>query len=217
MGLAEFLSLLTEKKIYFSNMSAYEDIFEGMLVLEQIQERQDMKIGGYLEEHEQFRNEKKGVIINCWNQSEYENYHLWKNYDVSAGYGVAIKTNMKKLEASFSETKDENINELSVSYINYEPMSYMEVKDDLTKRIINKPKSYDSEKEVRIFKSNLDIDKYSNGHKFNINPSILIEEFITSPFAPKWFTMRLLCILKEFSDIEIRRLAGRINVSKIKI
>jgi len=61
--------------MYFSNMSAYEDRF-------------DRKIEGYIEEQERFKNEKKGVILSCWNQSEQENYHLWKNYDQSAGYGV---------------------------------------------------------------------------------------------------------------------------------
>lgn len=217
MGIAEFLSLLTRKKLYFSNLSSYEDVFEGMLLLEQIQERTELKVGGYDEEQERFRNEKKQVIVNCWNQSNYENYHLWKNYDKSSGYGVAIKTNMKKLKSSFIENYEDDISELQVSHVIYDPYPYLEVKDDLIKRITNKSPSYNSENEIRIFQTNLDSKVYVGGYEFEINPNILIDGIVTSPFAPRWFTMQLIYILKQLIDIDIRRIADKINVSKIKI
>lgn len=123
-----------------------------------------------------------------------QNFALWKIYLDKSKYGIAIKTNIKNILNCFN-----GFNPLIYQF-QFDELEIKFKKVDYNGKITkinvysiasNKKEWYFYEKEFRgiIFPPDemLKMDNIENGLSVIIDPSILIKEIYTPPFASEWF------------------------------
>ncbi|MDX4026457.1 DUF2971 domain-containing protein [Aliarcobacter skirrowii] len=184
MDLAKFISLLSNRALYFSNASKFNDPYEFFLNEQYMKKfKKDDLI-----DYEDFFNEikksfKKNFAVTCWHINEYENEALWKIY-TNQGQGIAIETTNSKLKKSLNFDK-----EIKFSKVKYEKMDIKNYIPGVTKR-----KAFEYEKEYRgiVF---LNENEFGESFYIKTDLDILIEKIHISPLMPKYFSdsIKYLC------------------------
>lgn len=206
LDFAQFVDLLENKAIFFSNMECLPDPFEGVCPKRNVEEFRSRLLSSVPKGIEEVAIEalimpsyKKAeipfmnLLVNCWHCNKEESYAMWMIY---AGKGIAIKTRFSRLRDSFAGT-EEDILIGRIQYIHHEThMHYTEQselffnKSYITDKIFSKPYWYSYEKEVRVFTLEKQCEEEINkgfatqGKHVPVDINILIEEIKTSPFAP---------------------------------
>ena len=104
MSLSKFMSLLTFKELFFTNVKVFEDAHEGEIPASFFKGWNENFEEGYknIQSH---INPVRNVYANCWNKfNGQESYALWKIY-TDEDSGVAIKTTVGKLKKALNNKK----------------------------------------------------------------------------------------------------------------
>lgn len=228
MDLSKFLYLVTTRKLYMHRLDDFEDIFESTIPDTTYKPEtqaykfleNSLKVNGYSDKdinekmskdpqtlRDKYRklSEKFRVSthITCFHNNDYESAAMWKLY-CQGKDGIAIKTTANNLIGSIDESPDEKLHLGKVAYSDFS-------KEDIDFVIpyslaLNKRKSFEHEKEIRLFKYNEffyknkyeDLRKTNIGFNVeNINIETFISEILISPYAESYIQQVIEDILKK--------------------
>ncbi|MDP3266851.1 MAG: DUF2971 domain-containing protein [Sulfuricurvum sp.] len=215
MDLTKFISLLSNKALYFASPEVFDDPYEFYLpdsdnehlskvkkdVLEGI-ERDNSKISempfikkmieqaqdkSIETESSEFR---KKYGVSCWHINEYENDALWKIYS-NQGQGIAIETTSERLQAALKYKYPITFGK--VRYENYDKSKFQQGHIHTFGFI--KRKAFEYEKEYRAVVKLIKEEDYNNGCLIDVDLDKLVEKIHISPLMPKYFldSVKYLC------------------------
>lgn len=191
LDFAKFMSLLDSKNLFFVRADNLPDKFEGFW------SKTNTELDQYL------LDLKKETYLSCWHQNEIESATMWEVYPKS-DYGIAIKSNFKRLKESLNEGLNRDI------YI--DKVEYTDIILDTIPKISQEPfvrkrKYFKEDNEIRaiiqkINPKDTEIDPsikvVENGLYVNVSLDVLIEEIITSPNAPEYFNNLVQSIVNKY-------------------
>jgi hypothetical protein len=216
MDFDKFVSLLLTKSLFFCKSNLFPDPFEGSIPQKEELNRKQL----IFNTTGSFDKEKKKEVanasvesiskfqcklrncytVNCWHINNSENELMWRLY-LKDNKGVAIRTNVDKLVAAFTETQ-EDINISKVRYLNYEQdewhddTEYPVEEYHLFIPIVHKRIEFSSENELRLIHYVSEAVKSPNpedywnkkevkeGKFIKVNLEELIEEIICPADCP---------------------------------
>lgn len=170
MSVAKFLSLLTQRSLYFRKVAKlrHDDPYEGTLAQLNREFHQTIssdpafakKMLGLQEElsqetlklfspgHQKEMSELWANIsyVNCWHVNEYESAFLWSVY-AAAGEGIAIRSTIGKLKSALQDS-DRDLYMGLVAYKDYNTEAIST--RNFLHPIFVKRKSFESERELRV-------------------------------------------------------------------
>ena len=210
MDLAKFISLLSNKALYFANPNQFRDPYEFDLPKSHYQALDEMsenwkkrQLQEFEEKVPNFKNTpqydqifqtmnkmlsteelnesiKEKFGVSCWHINDYENEALWKIY-TNQGQGIAIETTDIKLKESFITTKN-----IHCDKVRYEDFDAPIEKGHMHYGGFIKRKAFEYEKEYRAMVM-LDEADYGEGCLVETNLDILIQKVHISPLMPNYF------------------------------
>jgi hypothetical protein len=217
MDLSEFIYLLSESRLYFSELRQFPDKCEGAFpnaINEPMKEhpgvlwaKQHTNENQALEMvRTDFKQKQHCYGVNCWHLNDVESVAMWKLY-TSGIDGVAIQTTVGRLKASLAlEPRDLFI--AKVRYIDHEAEQVSEpMEADALTPLIIKRRSYRHEREVRIIldrpPANDPYVEYGMrlgighlGETLQVDITKLIEKIVVAEKFPPW----AISSLQEFLD-----------------
>lgn len=206
MDFPKFMSLLQNRKLYFTRADKFEDPLEGdvpsvyidsllsfykcdiykILHDKILKDKYDLDTikKDILGKFEKYRSE---TFISCWteNKNETESYALWKIY--AKKYGVAIQTTVRKLKEI---TKSKGAVIYRVKYIDdsianlHVPRFSNKLTFESENFFVCKKAEYCYENEIRAMFTTED---YYNLEVLIDNVDNFIDKIYISPFAEEWF------------------------------
>lgn len=205
MSLSKFIYMIMKKKLYFSRLDQFEDVFEASVpynISNIVSNAEDL-----LKQQNSFRGLSRIIRVityaTCFHINEYESAAMWKLYADNAG--IAVQTRIGKLISAL-ECEKENV------YIG--KVNYIDEKKDILKYIDNfgltftKRKSFISEQELRctiVFdKDYVLYDHWVDeskpiGYNAELNVSEFIENIYISPYAPTYLKEIVMDILDKYN------------------
>jgi hypothetical protein len=195
MDFTKFMYLLANNSLYLSRASLFEDVFEGSIPKCNYQLYKEF-LGANSDILDNLSNFKKlfkeQAFINCWHMNEHESAAMWNLYSKTTE-SIAIQTTYYNLEQLLPNDTSLGM----IKYIDYEKDSFPN-KYSLYEPFIHKRKSFEHEKEVRIFKMKMLEQKTNENFKYEIiNPinglnieldlNKLIDIVYVNPKASSWF------------------------------
>ncbi len=120
------------------------------------------------------------LLVNCWHENDDESEAMWKLYGGDSG--IAIKTTFERLSKSLRCETDIHIG--NINYVDYKTTIISEA--NLFTSALNKRKSFEHEREVRVVAHELDHD-YEVGNYFEVDLNRLIHQVVVAPQSPEWF------------------------------
>jgi Protein of unknown function (DUF2971) len=164
MELAQFVSMLHRKALFFVKTKKLRDPYEGIMpqfnnltrsVVYNEQE-QDTKIQQQSDDFaeipphsmiRQFKLYRDAVLINGWHSNEYESAAMWHLY-AHENAGIAIQSTIRKLSKCF---KDNNRDTVWIGQIQYLDFSkdWVNEWNDVFQAFLIKRKSFEYENEIR--------------------------------------------------------------------
>ena len=115
MTVEQFIDMLARKSLFFTKASQFtEDVYEGFIPMEMEGIFRELvkesfpddftveQINEIVYENQKYR---ENVMCNCWHKSEEESMAMWQKYRHHSS-GVAIKTTMRNLKKSLSNSRD---------------------------------------------------------------------------------------------------------------
>jgi hypothetical protein len=223
MGLAQYVSMLKDRAIYFSPLSAFDDPFEGSspynLSFESVLRAHISKseidpsfveVAKTASLHSR-QIMKDATCVSCWYLSQHESDAMWKLYGRSHG-SIAIKSNCGALRTQMPAGALLG----KVRYLDFStfvpppgPITY-----DPT---FLKRKAFEHENEVRIkleiskseLKSRMSEQATSGvtsiGKSVQVDLAALVEYLVINPTAPQWIADCVRDLMKRYNlDFEIR-------------
>lgn len=148
--------------------------------------------------------------ISCWTKTERESYLMWKSY--AGEIGVRIKSSIHNFIASLQL----DLGKEGVDTVYYGSMNYCEnlsPSDDEEHQMFSKDEVYSDEDELRFyFKLSDDSNKKGTTHRLvPVDPKVMIDEILISPFLCKEAANKLVRMIKCSYGFE------NVEQSKIKI
>lgn len=238
MDFFEFMHLIQNESLHFTNIQQFEDNYERILPNE-IKSKIGEELSGYLgrdintlikpidELTKSIEKNKKNLYVNCWSFNK-DSYGLWKIYTKSSYYGIAVVTNIQKLCKCFS-CEFNNTNKLRFTgkkigykitgdkvHYNWKTVDFFDFKNNKAVYLYQdnisfyKTKNYEFEKEYRVVLRN---DYQDTGINLNIDVNELILKWYPSPFMPEWF---IRDVLLAFMRNNYPNLFERLYFSSIK-
>jgi len=205
MDLAQFLDLITHRRLFFANGSKLTDKHEGVIPDAIISsKRRDLESKGLSgrdleKEMAAFQIFEANAMVNlalfnCWSAEEEKSYALWKIYLGGQKLGFAVKSTVGRLIDSIDKGKDDYPEDYFIGRVQYSE----KLPDDSKHRLnmlTRKMLFYKYENEIRLIILNyprseggtktpypLDVGRY-----VKVDTHELIEKAYLSPFAPEWF------------------------------
>lgn len=205
MDLAQFLDLITHRRLFFANGRNLTDKHEGAIpdaiIASRRKKLESIGVRGRDLEEEVtiFQMFEANAMLdlaffNCWSAEDEESYALWKIYLGGQKLGFSVKSTVGRLVDSIDKGKDEFSEDYFIGRVRYSE----ELPDDSKHRLLaltRKMPFYRYENEIRLIILNyplsgggtttpypLDVGRY-----VNVDTHELIEKAYLSPFAPKWF------------------------------
>ncbi len=237
MKLEHLLNILDDKKFYVSLKKKFEDKNESSLPLKYMfpiylanavppdeQSSRDLeRMYSKLNEYKELKN----IPTSCWTLKPHESYLFWKGYtssgngrehecnycdndicDSDKGLGVCIKTTIGNVVASLIYP-DFDIFCGKMIYQNY---SLYNDNEAFTKSIY-----FRGEEEFRFyFVPKDDVYKIDNHIELDVNPDVLINEVILSPFFKKSVAEKVANVLRARYRIECRLSAIELKINDEK-
>lgn len=217
MDLAKFISLISNKSLYFTNPEKFNDPYEFYLptsemnsikeILEsELASLKDLLNNNLLTDNQKFdfnkkinqlpnrlrdieKQTKEKFGVSCWHINNYENEALWKIY-TNNGQGIAIETTIDKLKQSLTFHK-----EIIFDEVRYQDFDITEIeKGHKHYGGFLKRKAFEYEKEFRAMVL-LDEKNYKNGCFVKVDLDTLIEKIHVAPFKSDYLvnTIKYLC------------------------
>lgn len=205
-SLPAFLALLEDRMLYFTKADSFADPNE-FPVTEKDASAFHMSFEKYKESVGQI---KARSYINCWRLSDYESFGMWNAYS-DAATGVAIKTNVKSLFASF------DVMQPDIPTITAGKVLYIDSLKEMTQKpsgplnyffiVFAKTKPYQSESELRLC---FEDTKKAFGLKENIGVSVdlstLIKEIYVGSSSKPYVQDLMKKILKRYDiDAQVKK------------
>jgi hypothetical protein len=165
MELAEFVSMLHRKALFFVKANKLRDPYEGIMP----QFNNLIRSPGYSKENQQqsqsqdqssryiqklpqimiqqFQLYRELVLVNPWHHNEYESAAMWNLYS-HENAGIAIQSTTRKLSKCFNDNKEDTIWIGKVQYLDFSKDGTNEW-DNLLQAFVTKRKSFEYENEIR--------------------------------------------------------------------
>jgi hypothetical protein len=209
MDFTKFLSMLEESALFMTRVDKFKDPFEGTITSFDKTNRNilyDKGMADILPIMDHLNDlQRERSYVNCWHANEFESAAMWDLY-VKSNEGIAIKTTFQALSDSISC----DVKKLWIGNV-----EYVDFNNTPTPRgnhyysIFLKRKSFEHEKEVRVFYGEHPNDYYANKpipdepkYKFGFNLSVdlhtLIKEIYVSPNAATWLYELILKVTKRY-------------------
>jgi Protein of unknown function (DUF2971) len=166
MELAEFVSMLNRKALFFVKANKLRDPYEGiipqysnMIRSKRENEEQKQYFQSVYESNngisrkvaqtmiEQFQMYRQLVLINPWHYNEYESAAMWSLYS-HENAGIAIQSTTKRLSECFNDNNEDIIWIGKVQYLDFSK-DWMNEWNNLFQGFVTKRKSFEYEKEIR--------------------------------------------------------------------
>lgn len=166
MELAEFVSMLNRKALFFVKASKLRDPYEGIIpqysnMIRSKQENEEQK--QYFQSEyesnngvnrkmaqtmaEQFQMYRQLVLINPWHYNEYESAAMWSLYS-HENAGIAVQSTTRRLSECFKDNNEDIIWIGKVQYMDFSE-DWMNEWNNLLQAFVTKRKSFEYEKEIR--------------------------------------------------------------------
>ena len=137
--------------------------------------------------NQKLRSRARPTYVNCWYQDEGESEAMWRLF-TGESYGIAVRTTPALLVGSFTEELPDYLG--CVEYLDFdkEAMPVSELPPVFYKR-----RAFMHEREVRVvaaparrrdWKGNP--NERLDGVEYPVDPGLLIEEIVVSPYSPGW-------------------------------
>lgn len=190
MNLEYLYQLLGTKRYFLRRKQHFEDMAEKMPPMKSVFSLFTPHIvGAAIKDEKQYQKKKKelhelisqleyakNLPTSCWTKRNNENYLMWKAY--APDNGVCIKSTIYNFTTSFIED-DYQIVCGEISYNNYKGLRTI---DDY---LFSKHSFYSNEEEIRFYfdKQDNEEQELTDEHVYiKVDPSVLIDEIILSPF-----------------------------------
>lgn len=166
MELAEFVSMLHRKALFFIKANKLRDPYEGIIPQfnnvirssgnEEEEEKQNLQIQDQFNQPnrempqtmiKQFQLYRERVLINPWHYNEYESAAMWNLYS-HENAGIAIESTTRKLSECFRNNNEDTIWIAKVQYLDFSK-DLMNEWNDLLQAFVTKRKSFEYENEIR--------------------------------------------------------------------
>ena len=207
LSLSKLIFLLESKSLHFNRLDKFDDHFEGVWPLSDLQHLNNMQsfnIPSYTESMKRTQ-----VAACCWIANENESASMWKIYSNNSE-GVAIITSYEKLEKALEGSESaQGVHLLDVGKVRY----IDHINDGIIKNLkpdeplpntllpfMLKNISYEYEKEVRalvVAKPEFEIEE--GGMEWQIEANSLINEIVINPLAPNWFIKAVEGVLIKYN------------------
>ena len=166
MELAEFVSMLHRKALFFIKANKLRDPYEGIIpqfnnvIRSSEHSREEQK--QYFQNQEQsnhfvqrplqtmmqrFQLYREIVLINPWHYNEYESAAMWNLYS-HENAGIAIQSTTRKLSNCFKNNSEDTIWIGKVQYLDFSK-DWMNQWSNLLQAFVTKRKSFEYENEIR--------------------------------------------------------------------
>jgi len=165
MELAEFVSMLHRKALFFIKANKLRDPYEGIIpqfndvirsseynkVQKQNFQSQDQS-NHFIERLpqtmiQQFQLYRELILINPWHYNEYESAAMWNLYS-HENAGIAIQSTTRRLSKSFRNNNEDIIWIGKVQYLDFSK-DWMNEWNNLFQAFVTKRKSFEYENEIR--------------------------------------------------------------------
>ena len=133
--------------------------------------------------------------ISCWTKTERESYLMWKSY--AGNTGVRIKSSIHNLIASLQlDLREKGVDKVYCGSMNY--CQNLLPSNDEEKQFFSKDEVYADEDEFRFyFVLSDDTNRKCTNHRLiPINPKVMINEILLSPFLCKDAANKLARMIK---------------------
>jgi hypothetical protein len=169
MELAEFVSMLHRKALFFIKANKLRDPYEGLIPQfnntircsesnkeEKEEEKQNFQSqdqsNRFLQRLpqtmlQQFQLYRELVLINPWHYNEYESAAMWNLYS-HENAGIAIQSTTTRLSKCFRDNNDDTIWIGKVQYLDFSK-DWMKQGNNLFQAFVTKRKSFEYENEIR--------------------------------------------------------------------
>jgi hypothetical protein len=167
MELAEFVSMLNRKALFFVKASKLRDPYEGiipqysnMIRSKRENEEQKQYFQSVYESSndgvnrkmaqtmaEQFQMYRQLVLINPWHYNEYESAAMWSLYS-HENAGIAVQSTTRRLSECFKDNNEDIIWIGKVQYLDFSE-DWMNEWKNFFQAFVTKRKSFEYEKEIR--------------------------------------------------------------------
>lgn len=212
MDFSKFMSLATEKRLFFARADTLGDPFEGARGIaskqeewraytlnyykeaignppdgqappEDVIEREALRIQNEVEELS--KKDIKRTYVSCWHSAQGESEALWRLYCPPGSSGVCIRTTFRDLDEAIRTEREVKFGH--VQYIDFSK-EFAGTYD----RIFWKRKSLSHEAEVRgVLEDRRGEHEPPPGILIDVDLVKMIRQLIVSPFAPNWFQATL--------------------------
>ena len=214
MDLDYLLRLLKKQKYYVKPKKYFSDKHECSLPIKSLfriapvgendNDIKDQTPNDYLIKSRQFR-ESGNLLTACWTEHNGENVLMWKNF--TSKLGVCIKSTIANFIASFK--KDDFV--ICCGRMFYEGIKYH---NDNIERLFIKDKAFKGEEEIRFYfipSDKIDTSKMK-GLSIAVDPKVMIDEIILSPYIDKIAANELIAYLKGEYDVKVKQSQIELNV-----
>jgi hypothetical protein len=211
MDLFKFIDLILSSEITLVNSTLMKDPFEGVLHKDIHFEYVDLdgnskKIDNTDSLPKILKDiSRKKIFFSCWHYNEFESAGMWDIYGNQNG--IAIKTNVSKLKNSIQFDKCKDMDLLSVNYYTGSADYFIPNRPEshIYTSILNKRKSFEHEKEVRLIWVPMDNNK-SQIRKIKVDLKNLIDVIYVSPLFENWQLDTIKQFLKKVNlDITVEK------------
>lgn len=181
MGLSKFYSLINSESMWFPRVDQFSDEYEGLAVLRNTNEAAD----GF----------RKASLVSCWNYFTSESFPLWKIYLGNEPAGVAVVSTVGDFKASIKDKKERGfLTSFQVQYVPHDE-EYDGINNMLL--VTRKKQFYEYENEIRFNYYNGNLDQ-PVGKSIALNPEVMINKIILSPYMPDWILSTFKGILEKY-------------------
>ena len=193
MNLEKFTKLLEDRALYFNRLDLFQDKEEFTLT------KKDRSLFYCLEMTDEDRmyweNSRRQLYASCWTLNTYPDY-MWEKYGKD---GVAIKSNVSKIEKCIVDKDKYPITVGDVHYTDYEKGTSQipGYPKNVNYIALTKHNEYMQEAEMRLLYSNYDYPKGEEPKGVNIcvDLNILIDAIILQPEASLAFKRKIEAML----------------------
>jgi hypothetical protein len=168
MELAEFVSMLNRKALFFVKANKLRDPYEGIIpqfninTIRTAADKEEQKLKQNFQSRykinqvdqgmaktmlEQFHTYRQLVLINPWHYNEYESAAMWSLYS-HENAGIAIQSTTRRLSQCFKDNNEDIVWIGKVQYLDFSK-DWMEEWKDLFQAFVTKRKSFEYENEIR--------------------------------------------------------------------
>ena len=208
MDFTKFMSLVMDRKLYFTPADLLGDPYEGSLPKLVAREKYDKSSDADLARTIHM-NMRKAISVNCWHMNDSESTAMWQLY-AEMNKGIAIQSTYKRLRECLAPFPEVRL--AVVKYIDYDAESFDY--QDPWMPFIHKRQAFSHERELRAialqserieavrkqkypFDSQRPIGDRYIGDRYRVNLSDLIESIYVAPNIAPWIVYLTCKILEE--------------------